>query len=371
MWDACPVASHVLDDKNPGGNGRARSPVPGPPRPLGEAPRAVGATGNARARGAQHVGHICTAPRGFPRRSRAGPLSLAPPQGSHNACVDGVPVSPRLAPRFSPSRFPLGPTPGSFRTSRLRGRCVCLPPGHPPAGASRPGPRPRLRDASRFFIAVFCLFVEISFRWWSFLDVTRLASPLSWFINTLSSAIGNVLSGDSLISVALRSVFGDVTCSFLWAAVPCFFVASHRVLGWEPLGEQPPGLSLRSGAEIFASLLGRRVRRTLETPLGSHVLLARARRLLAEARLVCGPRPPSFGPRCVGLPDAALSRRALHPPPPPTRLPRLSAFGPGQNRARPLSHPPTETGPRAAPHSLVPGEGLRPSNVVDPPPDLT
>lgn len=115
--------------------------------------------------GARHGGHICTAPRGFPRRSRAGPLSLAPPQGSHNACVDGVPVSPRLAPRFSPSRFPLGPTPGSFRTSRLRGRRVSLPPGRPPAGASRPGPRPWLRDASRFFIAVFCLFVEISFRW--------------------------------------------------------------------------------------------------------------------------------------------------------------------------------------------------------------
>lgn len=93
------------------------------------------------------------------------PSLSPPPRGSHNACVDGVPVSPRLAPRFSPSRFPLGPTPGSFRTSRLRGRRVSLPPGRPPAGASRPGPRPRLRDASRFFIAVFCLFVEISFRW--------------------------------------------------------------------------------------------------------------------------------------------------------------------------------------------------------------
>lgn len=93
------------------------------------------------------------------------PSLSPPPRGSHNACVDGVPVSPRLAPRFSPSRFPLGPTPGSFRTSRLRGGRVCLPPGRPPAGASRPGPRPRLRDASRFFIAVFCLFVEISFRW--------------------------------------------------------------------------------------------------------------------------------------------------------------------------------------------------------------
>lgn len=73
------MASHVLDDENPGGNGRARSPVPGPPRPLGEAPRAVGATGNARARGARHGGHICTAPRGFPRRSRPDP-SLSPPR---------------------------------------------------------------------------------------------------------------------------------------------------------------------------------------------------------------------------------------------------------------------------------------------------
>lgn len=266
-------------------------------------------------------------------------------------------MSPRLAPRFSPSRFPLGPTPGSFRTPWLRGRRVCLPPGRPPAGASRPGPRPRLRDASRFFIAVFCLFVEISFRWCvvsrrhpvvlSSLPVHQHAIERHW----------ECLSGDSHISVALRSVFGDVTCSFLWAAVPCFFVRFSPCVGMGASGEQPPGPSLRSGAEIFASLLGRRVRRTLETPLGSHVLLARARRLLAEARLVCGPRPPSFGPRCVGLPDAALSRRTLHPPPPPTRLPRLSAFGPGQNRARPLSHPPTETGPRAAPHSLVPREG--------------
>lgn len=246
--------------------------------------------------------------------------------------------------------------------SERRGFGVAASPCHPVALPREllgrglvPGSAMPLVSSSRFFASLW----RFRFDGASFLDVTRLASPLSRFINTLSSAIGNVLSGDSHISVALRSVFGDVTCSFLWAAVPCFFVRFSPCVGMGASGEQPPGPSLRSGAEIFASLLGRRVRRTLETPLGSHVLLARARRLLAEARLVCGPRPPSFGPRRVGLPDAALSRRALHPQPPPTRLPRLSAFGPGQNRARPLSHPPTETGPRAAPHFLVPREKPR------------
>lgn len=93
-----------------------------------------------------------------------------------------------------------------------------------------PGSAMPLVSSSRFFASLW----RFRFDGASFLDVTRLASPLSRFINTLSSAIGNVLSGDSHISVALRSVFRDVTCSFLWAAVPCFFVASHRVLGWEP-----------------------------------------------------------------------------------------------------------------------------------------
>lgn len=366
------MASHVLDDENPGGNGRARSPVPGPPRPLGEAQRAVGATGNARAPGGTarrpHLHCAAGVPTAEPGRT---PLSRRPP---------GAPITHVLMG----FRCPRGSRLASLRLvslwvprldhSERRGFGVAASPCHPVALPREllgpglvPGSAMPLVSSSRFFASLW----RFRFDGASFLDVTRLASPLSRFINMLSSAIGNVLSGDSHISVALRSVFGDVTCSFLWAAVPCFFVRFSPCVGMGASGEQPPGPSLRSGAEIFASLLGRRVRRTLETPLGSHVLLARARRLLAEARLVCGPRPPSFGPRCVGLPDAALSQRTLHPPPPPTRLPRLSAFGPGQNRAWPLSHPPTETGPRAAPHSLVPGEGLRPSNVVDPPPDLT
>lgn len=192
--------------------------------------------------GARHGGHICTAPRGFPRRSRAGPLSLTAPPGApitHVLMGFRCPRGSRLASLRLVSLW----VPRLDHSER-RGFGVAASPCHPVALPREllgpglvPGSAMPLVSSSRFFASLW----RFRFDGASFLDVTRLASPLSRFINMLSSAIGNVLSGDSHISVALRSVFGDVTCSFLWAAVPCFFVhfspcvgmgASGRTTAW-------------------------------------------------------------------------------------------------------------------------------------------